>query len=615
MAISGFGVGIRGKLLAVLALPVVVALSAAGILGAQVTASAVRAERVGVLADSAASLSQLTRGLREERWLSVRGPQDGDQQRHQARLAEARDRTDRSWAALQARLRNDGVTALSPQARSAVDGMAAFHQRLRRVRPGVDDGLIDRDLMIDFYTWLLVAHADLPRRIAASLPDKHQAYALVAYSDAQRAIESAATEKLTGELVLVDGRATLRQLRTLSASPAEQEEALGSLREHGGDQLWQQYMDIANAEATIAALGNFRSQFAQSTIMYEAPAMDLETWTVVAGRRVASLEQLAERGSAVAAERSAADAAREKRRAVGVVVVGLLITAGAVVASLLIGSRIVRPLLLLTAAATRIRDRLPRLADDVAAETSPSGTIDGAISGGVDVELAAMLRLGDHDEVGRLAEAITAMNAMTVRVTREHVALRRSLEDLATRSQYQALHDTLTGLPNRALFTDRLQRAVRDGELSGIGPTVLMLDLDGFKQVNDTLGHHCGDLLLIEAGRRMSALLRGDDLVARLGGDEFAVLLPSLQARRRALEVAGRIASAIAQPFPLEGQRADVTVSIGIAGWVPGDGPEDLLRKADSAMYRAKSGGLGAEAMHAGSRVRLSLPYVSTSPW
>jgi diguanylate cyclase (GGDEF)-like protein/PAS domain S-box-containing protein len=149
--------------------------------------------------------------------------------------------------------------------------------------------------------------------------------------------------------------------------------------------------------------------------------------------------------------------------------------------------------------------------------------------------------------------------------------------------RYQASHDPLTRLPNRTLFNERIA-AARDGDLGA----VLLIDLDGFKAVNDTFGHHVGDALLVATAERLRAHVRPNDTVARLGGDEFAILLPD-GTGPIAQEVAGRITAAFADPIAVEGHRLEVGASVGLA-FGPLDDPA-LLRHADSAMYAAKRRG------------------------
>jgi diguanylate cyclase (GGDEF)-like protein len=153
----------------------------------------------------------------------------------------------------------------------------------------------------------------------------------------------------------------------------------------------------------------------------------------------------------------------------------------------------------------------------------------------------------------------------------------------------QAYSDSLTGLPNRALLLDRMEATRARAEREQESMTVLFLDLDGFKPVNDSLGHLAGDRLLVEVARRVRGCLRRGDTAARLGGDEFAVLLADLGDVRRAERIARRILLALAEPFTLLGKEVFVTASVGIASGL--DDPEDLLRNADVAMYRVKREG------------------------
>ena len=175
---------------------------------------------------------------------------------------------------------------------------------------------------------------------------------------------------------------------------------------------------------------------------------------------------------------------------------------------------------------------------------------------------------------------------------------------------YQALHDSLTGLPNRALFYDRVEQAILDAKRSDHPVAVLLIDLDRFKEINDSLGHHIGDLLLRKIGPSIAAILRESDTVARLGGDEFAVVIPRLEGVQHAVEVAGRIEKALERPFVLEevvGELSlDIEASIGIAVY-PEDGADvaTLIQRADVAMYVAKESHSGVE-VYAGERDRHS---------
>ena len=177
-----------------------------------------------------------------------------------------------------------------------------------------------------------------------------------------------------------------------------------------------------------------------------------------------------------------------------------------------------------------------------------------------------------------------------ITVHTEDITERKCAESLLTR---QALHDALTGLPNRHYMNERLHAALASRLLNSIGPALLLLDLDRFKEVNDTLGHQAGDVLLQQIGQRLQEAVRASDLVARLGGDEFAVLLAGTDVGG-AVRVAEGIAAALQEPFVLEGQPVDAHASIGIAVAPDhGQDADSLMRCADVAMYRAKRSGTG----------------------
>jgi diguanylate cyclase (GGDEF)-like protein len=161
------------------------------------------------------------------------------------------------------------------------------------------------------------------------------------------------------------------------------------------------------------------------------------------------------------------------------------------------------------------------------------------------------------------------------------------------RLEHDALHDALTGLPNRVLFLDRLAQALRRWRRRGFSPgcAVLFCDLDGFKAVNDSLGHSAGDRLLQGVARRLERAVRPGDTVARLGGDEFVVLLEEIAETAEAVRVAGRMQETLAVPLAVEGREVVVSASIGVALAREGVVPEALVREADRAMYRAKAGG------------------------
>ncbi|MEM8924280.1 MAG: EAL domain-containing protein [Actinomycetota bacterium] len=186
-----------------------------------------------------------------------------------------------------------------------------------------------------------------------------------------------------------------------------------------------------------------------------------------------------------------------------------------------------------------------------------------------------------------LVGALVVLYALLFRlVANASAELRRR----ADQNEHQARHDALTGLPNRMLFTEELDRRLDRGSSDPFA--VVLIDLDRFKEVNDTLGHHIGDLLLVEVGRRLDKTMRDSDVVARLGGDEFALVLTEVDGPEAALHAAHRIVDAIEAPFEVEGLRLDVGASIGVA-MAPQHGNDlvTLLQRADVAMYQAKDSG------------------------
>jgi diguanylate cyclase (GGDEF)-like protein/PAS domain S-box-containing protein len=169
-------------------------------------------------------------------------------------------------------------------------------------------------------------------------------------------------------------------------------------------------------------------------------------------------------------------------------------------------------------------------------------------------------------------------------------AIERHTADEALR--YRVLHDSLTGLPNRPSFVGSLSEALQRGTASGSPVGILFLDLDHFKLINDSLGHHAGDELLRAVSPRLRAHLRPGDIVARFGGDEFGVLVDRLADEDEAIAIADRVSAAFAEPFPIDGVDHFITASLGIAVARPSTrepaDPDMLIRDADAAMYRAK---------------------------
>jgi diguanylate cyclase (GGDEF)-like protein len=191
-----------------------------------------------------------------------------------------------------------------------------------------------------------------------------------------------------------------------------------------------------------------------------------------------------------------------------------------------------------------------------------------------------------QDEIGHLATAFNQMQAA--------IAAR---ED---QIMFQATHDALTGLPNRTLFLDRVTQAIAASRRNGPAVGMIMMDVDRFKDVNDTLGHHFGDQLLIDIGRRLSQTIRPMDTVARLGGDEFAIMFVVPHAEK-AMEVALRVGTAFDAPFVLGEVSIDVNASLGIALFPEhADDSDTLLKRADIAMYDAKKNHGGVAMYEAG---------------
>ena len=189
------------------------------------------------------------------------------------------------------------------------------------------------------------------------------------------------------------------------------------------------------------------------------------------------------------------------------------------------------------------------------------------------------------------------------------VTERRLMEE---QYMHQAFHDPLTDLANRSLFLYQVGHALARGARHQDVVSVLFLDLDNFKTVNDSLGHAAGDRLLVEAARRLSACVRDSDLIARLGGDEFAVLVESTTVEEEVVALAERIVDALARPFALGGKEVFVSASVGIARTAPGASADELVRNADVAMYIAKTRGKGCVVlfepdMHAAALERLDL--------
>ena len=209
-----------------------------------------------------------------------------------------------------------------------------------------------------------------------------------------------------------------------------------------------------------------------------------------------------------------------------------------------------------------------------------------------------VLLCSDEDEDLTLQAVRQGAQDCLIKSELEPLLLRRALiraierKRAETQLAHQAMHDQLTGLPNRALFLDRLGLALERSRRSGAPLAVLFLDFDNFKEINDTRGHAAGDRVLSVLGERLSGLMRPMDTVARFGGDEFTFLFEGLTSEREVVLIADRICQAAGRPLDVDGVPLTVTVSVGIA--MVGDptvAPDTIIREADAAMYRAKDRG------------------------
>ncbi|MEO5840849.1 MAG: diguanylate cyclase, partial [Acidimicrobiales bacterium] len=218
-------------------------------------------------------------------------------------------------------------------------------------------------------------------------------------------------------------------------------------------------------------------------------------------------------------------------------------------------------------AALRADHALAPLADDMEGIRDDGSTFPLTLS-------VSHLRIGDHS-------LFTAI----IRDVSERDALQRQLE-------YQATHDTLTGLPNRSLFHANLERAMRQSSITGKSLCILFMDLDRFKNVNDSLGHALGDQLLCAVANRLTGTLRGDGTVARFGGDEFLILC-ELDDQDEVYSIANRLLESLRRPFEVGTEEVFLGASAGIAMYDPHVGADvgTLIRNADVALYRAKEKG------------------------
>jgi diguanylate cyclase (GGDEF)-like protein len=215
-------------------------------------------------------------------------------------------------------------------------------------------------------------------------------------------------------------------------------------------------------------------------------------------------------------------------------------------------------------------------------DQTPPGSIP-APAGAAELERALatsqwQLR-GAQERIETLVQRDSRLKQRFLRLARKYSQVRHA-----------AYHDELTGLPNRSLLLDRFNQAVAQGARQDRRVALLFIDLDGFKKVNDGLGHAAGDELLRQVAGRLAACIRGGDTACRYGGDEFVLMLPEIAGPENAASVAGKIRACLAAPYTVVGTTITVTASIGTAIYpVDGQDCRDLIRYSDIRMYRAKS--------------------------
>ena len=257
----------------------------------------------------------------------------------------------------------------------------------------------------------------------------------------------------------------------------------------------------------------------------------------------------------------------------------------AVVRNLILGAGLVFGLVVLFVLERSALRRLSRLSVDVAL-----------------VGQHRFVRVDGRDELSALGHKINEMLARLreseTRLQCYNADLERTVQERTREMEHQAFHDKLTGLANRALFIDRVGLALAKARRTSSGTATFFIDLDNFKIVNDSLGHGVGDELLVGVAERLRGTIRSGDTVARLGGDEFTVLLEDLTDVREAEEVAALILSALRAPFTLAGRELFAGGSVGIAYVDDETTVEEMMSKADIAMYRAKAEGKGSVVLY-----------------
>ncbi len=234
----------------------------------------------------------------------------------------------------------------------------------------------------------------------------------------------------------------------------------------------------------------------------------------------------------------------------------------------------------------------------VSVEALKRGALDYAVKGDLTSEGLSRAILNSVDKMAlrqnlslkqrELERAKAELEATVVKLNEAN----RGLQEATALARHQATHDPLTGLANRQLFLEHLRTALEVSRRHGHRMAVLFLDLDGFKRINDTLGHASGDRLLVAVAERLASLVRVSDVACRIGGDEFTILLHEIPDPDAAGVVAQKVLDELSREFEVGGRPLSVACSVGIAVY-PGDGEsaDALLAHADAAMYEAKRGG------------------------
>ena len=220
---------------------------------------------------------------------------------------------------------------------------------------------------------------------------------------------------------------------------------------------------------------------------------------------------------------------------------------------------------------------------------------DGGVIWVLDIVSVGKNKEGKANRLYGFILDITQQKEYQIELEEEKKHLQKALKELQEKSallDFQAHHDTLTGLPNRTLFYDRVEMAIQKAKRYKKKFVVFFIDLDRFKEVNDSFGHDMGDKLLVEASKRLQSSLREEDTLARLGGDEFTVLIENIEKISNVTHIAQKIIETLREPFEMQGRIFYITCSIGISIY-PDDGltTKDLLKFADNAMYKAKEEG------------------------